>query len=206
MRYRRLFSFSVALVLASCGGGRDAPLLVDQAQDVRQAEDYLIGAGDAVQVFVWRSPDLSASVQVRPDGRISVPLIDDLPVAGKTPSQVAREVEAKLAEYVVAPKVTVIMQDFVGPLDRRIRVLGEAAKPQAVPFRRDITVLDVLIAAGGLTPFAAGNRAMIVRRSVDNVTQDSYRVRLTDLMDQGDMSANVQLAPGDVIIIPQKWF
>ncbi|MBC7950485.1 MAG: polysaccharide biosynthesis/export family protein [Rhodospirillaceae bacterium] len=192
------------LSLAACSHNSDGlPPLVGQARS-DAASPYVIGPGDSLQVFIWRNPDLSAQVLVRPDGRITIPLIEDLEVAGKPPTEVAREIEKRLAEYVVEPKATVIMQNFVGPLDRQIRVVGEAAKPQAIPFRQDMTVLDVLIAAGGLTPFAAGNRAVIVRK-VQGKGSDSYRIRLTDLIENGDMSANVEVAPGDILIIPQKW-
>jgi polysaccharide biosynthesis/export protein len=163
--------------------------------------NYLIGTGDSVQVFVWRSPELSAAVRVRPDGRISVPLIEDILVAGKTPLTVSHEIEGRLAEYVHEPKVTVVIQDFIGQADRQIRVVGEAAKPQAIPFRKDMTVLDVVIAAGGLTKYAAGNSAIIVRQGPEAT---SYRVRLSDLIYDADMSANVQVAPGDVLMIPQS--
>lgn len=190
--------------LAACSHSSDGlPPLVGQTRS-DAASAYVIGPGDALQVFIWRNPDLSAQVSVRPDGRITIPLIEDLEVAGKAPTDVAREIEKRLAEYVVEPKATVIMQNFVGPLDRQIRVVGEAAKPQAIPFRQDMTVLDVLIAAGGLTPFAAGNRAVIVRK-IQGKGSDSYRIRLNDLIENGDMSANVEVAPGDILIIPQKW-
>ncbi|MBC7908746.1 MAG: polysaccharide biosynthesis/export family protein [Rhodospirillaceae bacterium] len=192
------------LSLAACSHRSDGlPPLVGQAKEDSTAA-YVIGPGDALQVFIWRNPDLSAQVSVRPDGRITIPLIEDLVVAGKAPTDVAREIEKRLSEFVVEPKATVIMQNFVGPLDRQIRVVGEAAKPQAIPFRQDMTVLDVLIAAGGLTPFAAGNRAVIVRK-VEGKGSDSYRIRLNDLIEDGDLSANVQVAPGDILIIPQKW-
>lgn len=192
------------LSLAACSHRSDGlPPLVGQAKE-DSTSAYVIGPGDALHVFIWRNPDLSAQVSVRPDGRITIPLIEDLVVAGKAPTDVAREIEKRLAEFVVEPKATVIMQNFVGPLDRQIRVVGEAAKPQAIPFRQDMTVLDVLIAAGGLTPFAAGNRAVIVRK-VEGKGADSYRIRLNDLIEDGDLSANVQVAPGDILIIPQKW-
>lgn len=192
----------VLAALAGCAGHPDA---IDAAGLAEGAPaDYLIGPGDSIQVFVWRNPDLSTGVRVRPDGRISVPLIEDLSVTNKSPTSVAREIETLLAEYVHDPKVTVIMQDFVGPFDRQIRVVGEAARPQAIPFRRGMTVLDVLIASGGLTEFAAGNRALIVR--TEETGRRHYRVRLNDLMDDGDMSANVRMAPGDVLLIPQSWF
>lgn len=167
-------------------------------------KDYLIGPGDQFQIFVWGNPELSTVMRVRPDGRISAPLINDLPVSGKTPSEVARKIEEKLSEYVVGVNVAVIMIDFVGPMDRQIKVLGEAAKPQAMSYRKGMTVLDVMIAAGGLTPFAAGNRATISRTVKGQAT--TRPVRLADLLKDGDAAANVEVAPGDVVTIPQSWF
>jgi len=200
-----LTALLVAMSLSACAALSDAPLapgIANAKDDV--GKDYLIGPGDQLQLFVWRNPDLSVTVRVRPDGRISVPLIDDLPVTGKTPTDVERDLEEKLAEYVKDAKVSIIMVDFVGPADRQIRVVGEAAKPQALSYRRGMTVLDVMIAAGGLTPFAAGNRATIGRTIKGQSA--TYRVRLADLLKDGDMSANVEVAPGDVVMIPQSWF
>lgn len=191
------------MALAGCTTSLpEAPLQVEVEPSV--SDSYLVGPGDMLKVFVWRSPELSAPVKVRPDGRISVPLIEDLDVAGKTPSVIARSIETRLGEFVVEPKVTVIVQDFFGPSDRQVRVVGGAAKPQSVPYHRDMTVLDVLIAAGGLTTFADGNEAVLVRRGADGVAR--LRVRLADLIKRGDMDANVQVAPGDVLLIPLRWF
>lgn len=178
------------------------PVAPNRADEPRK--DYLIGPGDQFQIFVWGNPELSTVMRVRPDGRISAPLIDDLPVSGKTPSEVARTLEEKLSVYVVGVKVAVIMIDFVGPIDRQIKVLGEAAKPQAMSYRTGMTVLDVMIAAGGLTPFAAGNRATISRTVKGQPT--TQRVRLADLLKDGDAAANVEVAPGDIVTIPQSWF
>ncbi len=166
--------------------------------------DYLIGPNDNLTVYVWRNPDLTISVPVRPDGRISVPLIDDLQAAGKTPTALSRDVEKLLTKYVQDPIVTVIVTGFVGPFAQQVRVVGEAVRPQGIPFRENMTVLDVMIQVGGLTPFAAGNRAVIVRSGTG--TEQSYRVRLADLIKDGDVTANVDVLPGDVLIIPQAWF
>jgi len=166
--------------------------------------DYLIGPNDNLTVFVWRNPDLTITVPVRPDGRISVPLIDDLQAAGKTPTSLARDVEKLLGKYVQDPVVTVIVTQFNGPFAQQVRVIGEAARPQALPFRENMSVLDVMIQVGGLTPFAAGNRALLVR-SRDG-SEKTYRLRLADLVKDGDVSANVDVLPGDVVIIPQSWF
>lgn len=166
--------------------------------------DYLIGPNDSLTVYVWRNPDLTITVPVRPDGRISVPLIDDLQAAGKTPTSLARDVEKLLGKYVQDPVVTVIVTNFNGPFAQQVRVIGEAARPQALPFRENMSVLDVMIQVGGLTPFAAGNRALLVR-SKDG-SEQTYRLRLADLVKDGDVSANVDVLPGDVVIIPQSWF
>ncbi len=180
----------------------EAPATLDTASAA--PAEYLIGAGDTLHVFVWHSPELTTTVRVRPDGLISVPLANDVAVGGKTPTAVARELEARLAEYVNDPKVNVIVQDFIGRFDRQIRVVGEAAKPQAIPYRQGMTVLDVVIAAGGLTRFADGNGATLVRTRDRH--QTSYRVRLADLIEGGDLHANVPVAPGDLLLIPQNWF
>jgi polysaccharide export outer membrane protein len=165
----------------------------------------LIGPGDTLQVFVWRNPDLTVTVPVRPDGRISVPLIDDLVVTGKTPTAVGHDIEQALQTYVQDPIVTVIVSNFVGPFTQQVRVVGEAAQPQAIPYRDNMSVLDVMIASGGLTRFAAGNRAVIARSTGNGQTQE-IRVRLSDLLKDGDLSANMPMAPGDVLIVPQSWF
>jgi len=157
-----------------------------------------------VNIFVWHQPELSETIPVRPDGRISVPLIEDLPAAGKTPTQLARDIEGQLKKFVNDPIVTVIVTGFNGPYAQQVRVIGEAAHPQAIPYRDNMTLLDVMIAVGGLTQFAAGDRATIVR-VVDN-KETSFTARIDDLIKDGDVTANVQMLPGDVLIIPQTWF
>jgi len=167
---------------------------------------YVVGAGDSLSVFVYRSPELSVpDLPVRPDGRISVPLIEDIVAAGKTPTQLAREIESRLKKYVKDPSVTVIVRGFVGPLDRQVKVIGEATEPVALPYRDHMTVLDVMIATRGLTKFAAGNSAVIIRREPGG-RQGTIHVRLNDLVKDGDISQNVEMAPGDTLIIPQTWF
>ena len=168
-----------------------------------QDYSYQIGPGDNLNIIVWRNPELSMSVPVRPDGKISTPLIDEMVAQGKNSVQVARDIEKQLGKYVRDPVVTVIVTSFVGPYDQQIRVVGEAAKPQVLPFRQNMTVLDVMIAVGGLTDFAAGNDATIMRVG-DGGKQ--YSVRLKDLIKRGDMSANVEMRPGDILIIPQSLF
>lgn len=166
--------------------------------------EYIIGPLDNLNIFVWRNPDVSISVPVRPDGRISTPLIEDLTAAGKTPTQLARDVEAELAKFIQDPIVTVIVTGFTGPFARQVRVVGQATRPQAIPYRDNMTLLDVMVAVGGITEFAAGNRASIVRTV--NTEQKQYRVRVSDLVKDGDVSANVQMLPGDILIIPESWF
>lgn len=165
---------------------------------------YLIGPGDGLNIFVWRNPDLTTSVVVRPDGRVSVPLIEDLDVTGKTPTQLAREIEKHLGKFVRDPIVTIIVSGFVGPYSQQIRVLGEAAKPQALPYRENMSVLDLMIAVGGLTDFAAGNRAKLIR--FEGGRYKVTKLQLEDLIKDGDIGANVSLLPGDTIIIPESWF
>jgi len=167
--------------------------------------DYLIGPGDTLSVFVYREPELSAlDLPVRPDGRISVPLVPDIVATSRTPTQLAEEITGRLKEYVHDPNVTVMVRSFVGPLDRQIRVIGEASQPLALPYRDNMTVLDVMLAAKGLTKYAAGNRSEIVRRVGGR--QEIIRVRLGDLLRDGDISQNVPMQPGDTLIIPQTWF
>ncbi len=164
---------------------------------------YVIGAGDNLNIIVWRNPELSMSVPVRPDGKVSAPLVEELVAQGKTPTQLARDVEKKLSTYVRDPIVTVIVTGFVGPYSEQIRVVGEAAKPQFLPYKQKMSLLDVMIAVGGLTDFADGNRATILRGSEGN---KPYTVRLKDLIRRGDVSANVDMRPGDILIIPQSFF
>jgi polysaccharide export outer membrane protein len=168
--------------------------------------EYVIGAADTLDVFVYRSPDLSMqNLAVRPDGRISIPLVEDITAAGKTPTVLAREIESRLKKYVQDPTVTVIVRGFVGPYDRQIRVIGQAAEPRSIPYRDHMTLLDVVIETRGLTKFASGNSAMIVRR-YGTSEQKSIPVRLNDLIKNGDISQNIEMQPGDTLIIPETWF
>jgi polysaccharide biosynthesis/export protein len=190
----------VVLVAGGCAGKAAPPAPTDIS---RSEYKYLIGPGDTLSVIVWRNPDLSMSVPVRPDGKISFPLVEDLSAAGKDPTTVAREVERALGKYIREPVVTVVVTQFGGPYSEQIRVIGQATKPQALPYRENMTLLDVMIAVGGITDFAAGNRSNILRTSEGNRL---YRVRLDDLLRDGDISANVAVKPGDVLIIPETWF
>lgn len=192
-----------AILLTGCTSLPEAPT---GTPELTVAEDtYLVGPTDQLQIFVWRNPELSTGVAVRPDGKISVPLIDDLPASGKTPTELSESIEEILSEYIQNPEVTVIVSGFVGPFNQQIRVVGEATQPQTIPFRRNMTVLDVMIQVGGLTEFAAGNRAILVRTRSGS-PQESFRLRLSDLLKDGDVSANAYVLPGDVIIVPQSWF
>jgi polysaccharide export outer membrane protein len=157
-----------------------------------------------LEIFVWDHGDLSTNVQVRPDGKISTPLVEDLQAAGRTPTQLARDIEAVLSEYVRTPVVTVIMQGFVGEGAQQVRVVGQAVEPQALQFRQGMTVLDVMIEVGGLSEFAAGNRAKIIRKTVEGEIE--IKVRLDDLLNDGDTNQNVNIQPGDVLIIPESFF
>ncbi len=201
---------SIGLVLASgalalvAGCGSSGPSVHDLPWQSPVDYDYLIGPGDQLEIFVWRNPELTQSVPVRPDGKISVPLVEDLPAADKTATQLAREIEHALSKFVRDPLVTVIVSDFQGVYQTQVRVVGQATDPQALPYRDNMTLLDVMIAVGGLTEFAAGNRSKLVR-TVDGETIQAT-VRLEDLIRDGDISANVPVAPGDVIIIPEAWF
>lgn len=192
-----------AFLISACGTAPMATLPPASANPQSADYSYVIGAGDNLNIIVWRNPELSLSVPVRPDGKVSAPLVDELVAQGKTSSEVARDIEKKLSTYVRDPVVTVIVTSFVGPYSEQIRVVGEAAKPQFLPYKQKMTLLDVMIAVGGLTDFADGNGASILRSSDGN---KQYAVRLKDLIKRGDVSANVEMRPGDILIIPQSFF
>jgi polysaccharide biosynthesis/export protein len=207
MRWLTLLIAVPCFALAACADMRSGDSSATDAQIGRSdvSPVYQIGPGDQLQVFVWRNPELSVTVPVRPDGRISVPLIPDLQAAGKTATQLADEISASLKKYIQEPTVTVMITNFVGPFSQQVRVVGEAAQPQAIPFRANMSVLDVMIAAGGLTRYAAGNRAVIARSDGKGHTHELH-VRLGDLLKDGDLSANTAMLPGDVLIVPQSYF
>jgi polysaccharide export outer membrane protein len=190
----------MALALAACASSKypRAPALA-ASPDYR----YLVGPGDVVNIVVFRNPELSMTVPVRPDGKIAAPLVDDLPAIGKDSTTLARDIEKALSKYIRDPVVTVVVTNFVGPYSEQIRVVGEAAKPQVLSYKQRMTLLDVMIAVGGVTDFADGNAASILRTSEGN---KQYSVRIKDLLKRGDVSANVEMKPGDVVIIPQSWF
>ena len=198
-----------AALLAGCsGGGAITPAELAAGEVATGAEadpdTYVIGPGDGLQIFVCGHEDLTTGVTVRPDGNISTPLVEDLPAAGKTPTGLARLVEERLSEFIRTPQVTVIVQNFVGEYARQVRVVGQAAQPQSLSYRDGMTVLDVLIAVGGLSEFAAGNRAKLVRKV--NGEEQVIKVRLDDLLNDGDLNQNVRIRPGDVLIIPESFF
>lgn len=169
-------------------------------------EEYQIGPLDKLTIFVWRNPELGAKVQVRPDGRITTPLITDMPAAGKTPSMLAEDIRLQLSQYIEKPLVSVIVDSFAGTFNQQIRVVGATEKPASIPYRANMTVLDAMIAVGGLSEYAAGNRARLIRFDKATGKQTEYRLRLGDLLKKGDSKANVMLSPGDVIIIPESMF
>lgn len=191
---------AAALLLSACAS-RVSLVPPDEAP---AQLDYQIGAGDNININVWRNPEVSVSVPVRPDGKITTPLVEDLQAAGKTSTQLARDIEKALGKYIQQPMVTVIVTGFVGPYSQQIRVIGQAARPQALPYRQGMSLMDVLIAVGGITDFAAGNKANIIR-TVDG-TRRAVPVRLHDLVRNGDISANISMLPGDVLVIPEGWF
>lgn len=198
-----------ATVLAGCASDRAAGTLPPAAfvpPEEGPGAPYVIGPLDQLQIFVWRNPELSTNVSVRPDGRITVPLIEDLGATGKTPTQLADDIEKALAAYIQSPIVSVIVSNYVGPFAQQVRIVGQAAKPAALPYRANMTLLDAMIAVGGLTEFAAGDRARLVRFDKASGQQREYRVKIESLLEDGKTSANVRLEPGDVIIIPESFF
>ena len=200
----RFTVLALIVLQAACAAGNPQAASAGSIPAAESQSEYRIGPGDSLQVFVWGHPELSVTLPVRPDGMISTPLVENIPAAGKTPSQLARDMETALAEYVRTPTVNVIVQDFVGAYGDQVRVVGQAAKPQSIPYRANMTLLDVVIEVGGLAEFAAGNRAVIVR--TENGEQTRTTVRLRDLLEAGDISANVPMRPGDVLIIPESRF
>lgn len=199
-----------AMLLSACGLGGGGPQLppapaVSSAQD-GPGEDYVIGPGDGLQIFVWRNPELNAKVQVRPDGRITTPLITDMPAAGKTPTMLQQDIKLQLSQYINDPIVSVMVNEFVGATSQQIKVVGATDKPASIPYRANMTVLDAVIAVGGLSEYASGNKARLLRFNRATGRQQEYSLRLGDLLKKGDSRANVMLQPGDVIIVPESMF
>lgn len=204
-RLRRLMIASALLgALAGCSGGEPPPQGVPLAG--ARAPDYVIGPGDTLRVDVYRMPELSAALPVRPDGRMSLPLVPDIDVAGKTPTELAKDIETRLRAYVREPTVSVMVTSFSGMPGKQVRIIGEAAQPLTIPYVEGMSVLDVVIRAGGLTRYASGNRAEIIRRENPDGPPQTIRVRLNDLIRDGDITQDVQMRPGDTLVIPQGWF
>ncbi len=197
----RAMSITAALILGGCGSIGGLPAAPQEALTADSV--YKIGPLDTLNIVVWRNPDLSTNATVRPDGRLSLPLVDDIVASGRTPAELSREIEKALGKFIREPVVTVIASGFQGVPSEQIRIVGEAAKPQAVAFRQNMTLLDVMIQVGGLTDYADGNGAVLVRGSEQG---KQYSIRLKDLLKRGDISANVDIRPGDIIIVPQSWF
>jgi polysaccharide biosynthesis/export protein len=196
-----LWLLVMLLGLHACSGGGGA---ATKAAPPAAESEYRIGPGDKLRIFVWNQPEISGEVPVRPDGSISAPLIEDVVAAGKTPTELARDIEARLAEFIRTPKVNVIVQNFQGTAADQIKVVGAAANPRALPCRSNMTLLDVMIEVGGLSEFAAGNRARVIRM-VDG-KQTEIPVRIKDLLTKGKMEANIQMRCGDVVVIPESMF
>ncbi len=192
------------LTIQACSTSAGPEHAVVSADNNKPTPNYIIGAGDTLRIFVWGNAELSGEIPVRPDGRITTPLVEDIVASGKTPTQLAREMEQKLKRYMKKPVVTVTVTEFVGRFTEQIRVVGEVANPMTLPYRESITVLDVIIAVGGLTDFAAGNRATIAR-TVKGKTEN-IKVKLEDMLEDGDVSANLYMQPGDVLFVPEAWF
>ena len=198
-----------SLALSGCSGTSAGPQLPPAsfvATEEGPGEEYVIGPLDELTIFVWRNPELGANVQVRPDGRITTPLITDMPAVGKTPSMLAQDVKLQLSQYIQDPIVSVIVNKFAGTFSQQVRVVGATEKPASIPFRANMTLLDAMIAVGGLSEYAAGNRARLIRFDRNTGTQKEYALRIADLLKKGTSKANVQLMPGDVIIIPESTF
>ena len=199
----------VSLTLSGCASGNTGGQL-QPAQFVAMqegpGEEYVIGPLDELTIHVWRNPELGASVQVRPDGRITTPLVTDMPAVGKTPAMLAEDVRLQLSQYISDPLVSVIVNKFAGTFSQQIRIVGATEKPASIPYRANMTILDAMIAVGGLSEYAAGNRAKLIRFDKETGKQKEFRLRLADLLKKGDSRANVLLMPGDVVIIPESMF
>lgn len=200
---------ALTALLGGCAGGATRPELPPapfvQAKEA-PGEAYVIGPLDQLSIFVWRNPELSTKVQVRPDGRITTPLINDMPATGKTPAMLADDLKLALGEYVKDPLVSVIVENFSGTFSQQVRVVGATEKPASLPYRANMTLLDAMIAVGGLNQYASGNRARLVRYDRAAGKQSEFGLRISSLLKNGDASANVKLQPGDVIIIPESMF
>lgn len=203
-----LAALVIGALLAGCSPSnlQTLPSATTHPSLTRNINDYsyLIGPGDSLNIFVWGNPEISGTFTVRPDGKLSTSLVDDIDASGRTPTELARSIESRLAAYVRDPIVTVIVEDFVGPYSEQVRVIGEASRPKAINYRENMTLLDVMVAVGGLTEYADGNDARLIR--VINGQQRQFGLRMGDLIRDGDIQANIDILPGDIIIIPEAWF
>jgi len=209
MFHKTMTVLTSAMCLAGCAGGAGVPQLpaaafVSGAQGPSEA--YVIGPLDSLTIFVWRNPELGGKVQVRPDGRITTPLIADLPAVGRTPAQLSDDIAKQLATYIKEPLVSVIVDNFSGTFSQQVRIVGATGKPASIPYRANMTLLDAMIAVGGLSELASGNKARLIRFDRATGKQAEYGLRIGRLLKQGDARANVALQPGDVIIIPESMF
>ncbi|WP_114327600.1 XrtA/PEP-CTERM system exopolysaccharide export protein [Candidatus Colwellia aromaticivorans] len=193
-------------IISACSTSNNLPTATLHPSNTTDINSYryLIGAGDSLNIFVWRNPEVSGSFTVRPDGMITTSLVEDIPVTGKTPTELARSIEEILATYLRDPIVTVTVGGFVGPFSEQIRIIGEAANPKAISYTQHMTLLDVMIQVGGLTEFADGNGAVLVR--IENGQQKQYNIMIDELIKDGEISANIDMLPGDIIIVPEAWF
>ncbi len=210
-RFARMLAGSamLSLSLAGCAGTSSGPQLPPASFVAMQegpGEEYVIGPLDELTIFVWRNPELGAQVQVRPDGRITTPLITDMPAVGKTPKMLADDITLQLSQYIQEPLVSVIVNKFAGTFSQQVRVVGATGKPASIPYRANMTLLDAMIAVGGLSEYAAGNKARLIRFDKESGRQKEFALRLGDLLKKGESKANVMLMPGDVIIIPESSF
>jgi polysaccharide biosynthesis/export protein len=211
LKYSSLIRFAsltlVPLALAGCAAGTQLPPASYSTAPIAPSEDYTIGPLDEITIHVWRNPELSADkVRVRPDGRLTIPLVQDIPAVGKTSTELQDYIAEKLSKYIQTPIVSVIVNTPEGNFTQQVRVIGATAQPASLPYRANMSVLDAMIAVGGLSEFASGNRAKLIRLNRENGEQEEFRLRLSDLIRRGDASANVLLMPGDTIIIPESRF
>ena len=192
------------IIIAGCSSTPKYPQIPEDQRNLPQEFNYIIGPGDTMEIFVWGNPELTMSLPVRPDGKVTTRLVEDIPASGKTSTELARDIEVAYSEYVKNPVVSVIVNGFIGIPPQQVRVIGEAMSPLKVPYNKHMTLLDLMIAVGGLTPFANGNKAVLIRNY--DSKQKTFSVRLDDLVRDGDITANLSLLPGDIVIIPESWF
>lgn len=208
MSIRNLILVGLLSLVAACSNSdlTDLPTSTARGSQTTDVDEYryLIGPGDSLEIFVWGNPEISGSFIVRPDGMITTRLVEDIKASGKTPTELARTFEQHLREYIREPIVSVMLERFIGPYQEQVRIIGEASEPKAIAYRQNMTLLDVMIAVDGLTIFADGDNASVIR--VEDGKQRAYRLKIDSLIRDGDIAANVDILPGDIIIIPEAWF